>query len=296
MKFSATVVLAAAIGASAHPSNHGHRHAHRSVQAREFVMAKKPVPPPPSTTTPPPPASSSTSPSPAPAPPSSSAAPSSSSASPSPSAGSGSRIPFCQGQKRATLAQIAYAGNTGGTGSSFGCNVMEIPSNIASLYDYTVKFVNQGDKTQQCKVWNKMGPAGLINGFFAGNEILTFNLAPHGEQYIAVDSNSQIGASCYAGSVPLTTFGQFAATWFEGDFASTPNNQNSGFDASCLVPAKYGLDIPGMQVCGGNVCSTIFAGGKGENAYVGGMEDVDGTGGNIPRGPLHVTVTVDYSP
>lgn len=299
MKISAAVVLAAAIGASAHPSNHGHRNAHRSVQARDFVMAKKPAPPPSSTTTPPPPATSSTTPSPAPAPPSSSAAPPSSSASPSPSP-PGAYIPFCQDQKRATLAQIAYAGNTG-SGGVYGCNMMTIPASSASLYEYTIEFVNQGNSQQKCFCWNKIGPDGGINGFFkSNNKALTFELAAHGQQTVAFDKNSQIGCSCHADPFPYTLVGAFASTWVEADFCNESNQQYSGFDASSIVAAAAGLDIPGLQVCGkgtcGNICSTIFAGGDGKNAFLGGMEALDGIGGNCGPGPLALTVTVDYSP
>lgn len=324
MKFSAAVVLAAAIGASAAPSHghaHAHRHAHRSVEAREFVMAKKPAPPAPApeTTTPPPPPPATSTPEPAPAsteapaaPPvaaaaaavdvdtsssassSSSSSSSSSASTPSSSSSGGVAKPFCNGKtKRATLAQIAYAGNVGGTGKDYGCNMMEIDADTASAYDYTVKFVNKGDDEQECKVWNKIGDSGGINGFFSGNEVLTFKLPVGGQQYIAVEGNSQIGASCGSGSVPVTSFGQFAGTWFEGDFANESNQKYSGFDASALVSGKYGLNIPPMKVCGDGTCSTIFQGGTGDNAYVPGMEDVDGTGGNVPPGPLHVTVSVN---
>lgn len=298
MKFSAAVILAAAIGASAHPSHHAHRHAHAqrsAVGAREFVMAKKPVPAPTTTSSPPPPPPPATA-TPKPAPPVANAAaivdtPSSSKASPS---SGGGKKPFCNGvSKRATVAEIGYVGNVGAP-DQFGCNIMEIDSNTASDYEYTIKFVNMGNQKQQCKLWNKIGRTGKVNGFFTGNEAMTFELAGNGQQTVAVEGNSQIGGACYPGSVPLTIYGQFASTWFEADFGNTSNQKYSGFDASCLVAAASGLDIPGLEVCGKDICSTINKGGSGTNAYLAGMEALDGVGGNLGPGPAALTVKVDY--
>lgn len=308
MKFSAAVALAAAIGASAHPSGHAHRNAHRSVEGREFVMAVKPAPPAPpapATTTappppPPPPATSSVAPAPSTAAPpvanTAAAVDSSSSSSASSPAGSDAGYkPFCNGvKKRATLAQIAYAGNTGAPGNP-GCNIMEIPASAASKYDYTMNFVNQGSAEQACVCWNKIGPDGGINGFFKGNQAINFKLPGNGEAHVAFDKNSQVGCSCGPGSVPLTSFGQFAGTWVEADFCNESNGGSSGYDASALVAGKYSLDVPGLQVCGSRgSCSTINPGGTGENAYLKGMEDLDGVGGNVPPGPLKLTVKVDF--
>ncbi|KAM3515941.1 hypothetical protein MY11210_000481 [Beauveria gryllotalpidicola] len=273
MKFSATIVLAAAMGASAHPSRHAHHNAHRSVVGREFVMAQRPAPASPE----------------APAPAATTVAPSPSASS---SSGSGAKA-FCSGnKKRATLAQIAYVGNTGTAGNP-GCNIMEIDSSAVSAYDYTMKFVNNGGSDEACVCWNKYGPDGGINGFFKNNEALDFKLPANGQAYVAVDGNSQIGCACGAPEVPTTSFGQFASTWVEADFGNESNNKWSGFDASALVSAKYGLPIPALKVCGQDVCSTVYAGGQGDNAYLGGMEDLDGVGGNIKPGPLALTVTVN---
>ncbi|KAM3556430.1 hypothetical protein MY1884_005063 [Beauveria asiatica] len=284
MKFSATVVLAAAMGASAHPSRHAHHNAHRSVVGREFVMAQRPAPP--ASAAPEAPAPAATTVAPSPSAPEVSAASSSSA-----SSGSGYK-PFCSGnKKRATLAQIAYAGNTG-TNGNFGCNIMKIDSSAASLYKYTMKFVNNGGSDLACTCWNKIGPDGGINGSFSNNQALDFTLPGNGEVYIAVDDNSQIGCACGLGKVPTTNSGQFASTWVEADFGNESNKKWSGFDASCLVSAANNLDIPALEVCDSTTCSTIAAGGKGKNAYVGGMEADDGVGGNVAPGPLALTVTV----
>lgn len=289
MKFS-TFVLAAAVGVSAHPSAHGHRQAHRSVEARaeKFVMAKKPTPPP----APTPKEEPKPAPSPAPAPAPPKPAPVAQAAA---SVGNGvsSYTPFCKGQKRATVAQIAYKGNTGIDNN--GCNIMTIQSGVADKYKYVMEFHNQGSDST-CACWNKIGKSGGINGFFKSNEALTFSLPAGATQFVAADSNSQGACGCsIGGSVGLTSFGQFAGTWAEFDFENQSNNGWSGADTSCLVAAKYGLTIPAMKICAasGGKCSTIFSGGAGDNAYTQGTEDLDGIGLNLAPGPVHLKITVN---
>lgn len=289
MKVSATTVfLAAALGVAAHPSGHGHGNVHRSLEKRiDFVMNKKPDPPvqvkaevvPTTTQAPPPPPKPTTQAAPAPKPTTSGG-----------SSGSGGYKPFCGGsKKRATAAEIAYKGNTG-TSGDYGCNLMMVDS--AKGYQYTTTFENASGKDQVCVVWNKIGKDGGLTGFFKGNEALTFTLPSGGSKILAADSNSQVGASCGAGQVPTTTFGQFAGTWVEMDFGNESNNNWSGADASALVPAKYGLPITAMKICSGSQCSTVNAGGTGTNAYLGGMEAADGVGLNLPAGSVSLTVTV----
>ncbi|KAJ6780980.1 hypothetical protein PWT90_05405 [Aphanocladium album] len=301
MKFSAAVILAAAIGASAYPGHHSHRHAHRSaVQGREFVMAKKPAPPAPTTTsTPPPPATSTATPTPSSAPPpvanaavavDTSSSSSSAKASSSPAAGGFK--PFCSGKgKRATLAQIAYAGNVG-TKENYGCNIQEISANSVSSYDYTMTFNNKLGSAQDCTCWNKIAADGTISGFFLQNVAMKFSLPANGKAYVAVDGNSQIGCACGPGSIPTTSFGQVASTWLECDFGNESNQKWSGCDASALVSGKYGLNIPPLSVCNEGDCSTIYQGGTGDNAYVPGTEDVDGLGFKVPAGKVKVDVHV----
>ncbi|TQV90684.1 hypothetical protein V2A60_006895 [Cordyceps javanica] len=301
MKFSAAVVLAAAMGVSAHPSHRAHHNAHRSVQNREFVYAKKPAPvvvaaPEPSAAAPaPPPAVTSVASVPAvpaQAPPAVKTA-ASVDASSSPSSGGGAK-PFCTGvKKRATVAQIAYAGNTGSNGQ-YGCNMQQVDPSTASEYDYTMTFDNMGGSEQACVCWNKIGPTGLIDGFFNGKQALNFTLPVGGKACVALEGNSQIGCTCGANEVPLTQIGQFAGTWVEADVANESNQQWSGFDASAIVAGVNGMPIPGLKVCGNDICSTVYNGGRGDNAYLHGMEDEDGIGANIPKGPLHMTVKVDF--
>jgi hypothetical protein len=285
MKFSTTsIILAAALSVSAHPS-HVHKRAHNSVEARnEFVVANKPVASAPAASAP---AAS----------PTSAVAAAASSAAPASSGGQGTGpstyTPFCSGNsKRATVAEIAYKGNVGGSGQ-YGCNLMAVQSSIASKYQYTVTFTNAGEDNS-CKCWNKIGPDGGINGFFNGNEALSFDLAAGAEQVIAVDANSQFGCSCGKNGPELTNIGQFAGTWVEGDVGNLSNAGWSGFDASSLVAAAAGMDIPGLSVCGAGTCSIINPGGTGTNAFVAGTAAMDGLGLNLPAGPAAIKVIVNY--
>lgn len=286
---SSVIVLAAALGVSAHPSGHAHQHAHAR---RDFVVANKPV-----TVTEyaaPPAATVPAQENPVPAEPKEPAA---APADPKPKPGSGAGFKdFCGGKKakRATAEQIAYKGNTG-TADDYGCNMMTVEDGVAEKYKYTATFKNAGSEDQECVCFNKIGPDGGINGFWKGNQAITFKLPGKGSQVVAFDENSQGGCACGVGSVPTTAIGQFASTWLEFDFGNESNNKWSGADASCLVSAAEHLDIPGMQVCGHGTCSTIYPGGTGENAYLGGMEDLDGIGLNLPAGEARLTVTVAYS-
>lgn len=304
MKFSATaLLLTAAIGVSAHPS--GHHHAHRSVGKRgNFYMAARPAPEPTTTSVAPAPA------------PTTSEAPaatvqatqqeeepqqeeqtednSSDDSNSGSGSGSGTVKPFCGGNyKRATAAEIAYTGNLGAPGK-YGCNLMMVDNDVADQYKYTTTFTNDSGEDQVCACFLKIGPKGLIDGFFEGNQALNFDLPANGKRVLAADENTQGGCACGHGSVPLTSHGGFASTWLEFDFGNTSNDGWSGADASCLVSAAYGLDIPGLNVCGHNTCSTINPGGTGTNAFLGGMEALDGLGLNIPPGKARLNVAVGY--
>ncbi|KAL7937377.1 hypothetical protein V8C35DRAFT_292360 [Trichoderma chlorosporum] len=298
MKFSTASIFLAALGVSAHPSGHAHKRAHNSVEARgDFVIANKPADP----SSAAPVAAPTPSPvSPPAAPPAGSSAP----ASPASPAGQGVGpsvyTDFCVGNaKRATQAEIAYKGDVGSNGH-YGCNLMTVKSNLLEQYQYTVVFNNAGPaSTIFC--WLKIGPDGGINGFFKGNEALSFDLPAGGQQVLAVDSNTQFG--CAAGPLgagpELTNIGQFGSTWLEGDVGNLSNKGWSGFDVSSIVSAAAGLTIPGLKVCGteqyADQCSTIWPGGKGDNAFVGGTEALNGLGLNIAAGKTSVIVTVNFS-
>lgn len=283
MKTSSTIVLlAAALGVAAHPSAHAHAHARRG-----FVVANKPVTVV-ETVYAQPTAEAA-------------AAPTTNESAPkktpkkskSKSKSSGTYKEFCGGKvsKRATTEQIAYKGNTGVEGD-FGCNMMEVDAGISEKYKYLISFSNAKSVDQKCVCFNKIGPKGLIDGFWSGNEAVSFDLPGDGEAHIAVDVNSQGGCSCGVGSVPLTSIGQFSGTWLEFDMANESNGGWSGADASCLVSSDAGDDIPALKVCDQGTCSTIYAGGKGVNAYTAGTHDLDGVGLNLAPGKVRLAVTV----
>jgi hypothetical protein len=294
MKVSAATsfLLAAAMGVSAHPSGHAHMHRSAVEKRTNFVKAYKPVIE-------------------APAPVTSEEPKQTAASVPKPKeevkasnigSGSGSSSgfkPFCKGNtkrviKRATLDEIAYTGNVGSDGD-YGCNLMLIDNDVADKYKYTTTFNNESGDDQKCVCFLKIGPKGLIDGFFNGNEALSFDLPAGGSKVVAADENTQGGCTCDSGKVPLTKNGQFAATWLEFDFGNESNGGWSGADASCLVAAAHGMDIPGLNVCGHGTCSTINPGGTGENAFLGGMEALDGLGLNLPAGEARLEVTVGYS-
>jgi len=290
MKVSAAVslLLAAAVSVSAHPS--GHAHMHRSIDKRgKFVMAKKP--------TIPLPAPSVEATEVKPTQPSEPKKEEPKKEEPKPS--SGEVKAFCNGNakrviKRATLDQIMYAGNVGSHGN-YGCNMMVVDNDHADEYKYITTFTNESGEDQKCVCFNKIGPDGGVNGFFKGNQAVDFTLPAGGKKVLAADENTQGGCACGTGSVPLTSFGEFASTWLEFDFGNESNGGWSGADASCLVSAANGLDIPGLNVCGHGTCSTINPGGTGENAFLGGMEALDGLGLNLPAGKVRLEVAVGYS-
>ncbi|KAL7963693.1 hypothetical protein V8C34DRAFT_266307 [Trichoderma compactum] len=298
MKFSTASIFLAALGASAHPSGHAHKRAHDPIEARgEFVVANKPAEPsaPVATPTPTP---SPVVPTPSPSAPAAPPAAKAGSSAAGVGSGPSTYTPLCGGNsKRATAEQIAYKGNVG-SGGHYGCNLMLVKSNLLDQYQYTVVFNNAGDHSR-CKCWLKIGADGLIDGFFNGHEALTFDLPASGKQVLAVDSNTQFGCACGPHGPELTSIGQFASTWLEGDVGNLSNNGWSGFDVSSIVAAANHLDIPGLQACGtgdyAGVCSTIWPGGKGDNAFVGGTEALDGLGLNIKPGKTSVEVTVNFS-
>ncbi|TVY65267.1 Allergen Asp f 4 [Fusarium oxysporum f. sp. cubense] len=311
---SSVVILAAALGVSAHPSGHAHQRAHAK---RDFVVANKPVTvveyatqvvtadAAPATAVPEAPASPKVDADTVPKAAASGPAPAASAPAKSnknkgkkhnSSSGSGYK-PFCGGKKakRATLEDIAAKGNTGVPGD-FGCNMMTVDEDVADKYDYTTTFKNDHDEDKECVCFNKIGPNGLIDGFFAKNVALTFTVPASSSQVVAFDTDSQGGCACASNKVPTTSDGQWASTWLEFDFGSERNNNWSGADASCLVSAAKNLNIPGLRVCDSeNTCSIIYPGGTGKNAYLAGMEAEDGIGINTPLKQVRLTVDIDYS-
>ncbi|KAG7102438.1 Allergen Asp f 4 like protein [Verticillium longisporum] len=250
MHFSTTLIaLTAALGSvSAAPSAHAHLHARKHLENRniEFKKAGRPHEEP--------------IPSPEPVPTTTAVA-----------------TPT-QVKVRATLDQIMYAGNVG-TADNWGCNMQIIDKAAVDKYDYTTKFASTGEKFS-CSCFNKVGPKGLLDGFWFS--AVDFTVADPGKDdvYMAFDTNSQGGCACGPGDkTPRTAIGQLAGVWLEFDWGSEPNGGNSGADASVLVAGAAGLPYPGMSVsANGKVCSWVKSDGTNEAAYMPGMEDLDGIG------------------
>ncbi|PKS12609.1 hypothetical protein jhhlp_000817 [Lomentospora prolificans] len=290
---SALLVVAAAIsGVAAHPSPAAaHRHARlhgRNIEARgdKWVMNVKP-----STTsvqsTPEPTTAAASTP-----------AASTPSSSPSTGSGSGVKKAFCSGTnaKRATAYDIAYKGNIGGTGDSWGCNIMEVDCDTVDLYDYTAKFTGAGrDTTYACSAFNKIGPNGVdINGFWYS--ALDFSVKSGESRCLAFDTNSQGGVACGVNSVPKTNLGQLAGTWCEFDAGSSKNDNQSGSDVSIIVAENFGMtDYISMNINapGKGDCSTLVKSNPSRNKdiYRKGDEDLDGVGcTGYSTGTLFVTL------
>ncbi|CAJ2507236.1 Uu.00g084220.m01.CDS01 [Anthostomella pinea] len=208
---------------------------------------------------------------------------------------------FCAGkEKRATVAEIAYVGNTGACG--WGSNIMLVADDIADQYDYTVKFT--GENTEDWKVvcWNKIGPDGLPDGWYNGNVAVEFTLAPGAAQYIAIDHNSQGGCAAAVGTtIPKDNQGGYAATWFEFDVGNTSNKKWSGADVSSIqaqAAREDGLDleIQGMKSCHSSICSTIGPNlSIVDNAFNLALKLADGLGLNIPDTKASIEVTIAYA-
>lgn len=208
---------------------------------------------------------------------------------------------FCsnrRGIKRATLDDIMYAGNLGAK-NSYGCNLMLVDDSIAERYRYTINMTNSAPVSQSCVCWLKIGPDGGVNGFQHGNQVLNFTLPLAGHRVLAADENTIGGCTCSQGVIPLNSNKQFGSTWLEFALGvQGPEGANGGWsaaDASCIVSAAAGLNIPGLQVCSQGVCSTIHPGGTGDNAYLKGMEDLNGIGINQPPGEVRMTANFGYS-
>ncbi|KAH8905764.1 hypothetical protein BR93DRAFT_699576 [Coniochaeta sp. PMI_546] len=283
MQLTNFLVLGAALGAMAAPS--GHSHLHRSVHEKRGSAFYKAVH---SKIAAPTKAAAVTS---AAVATTASAAPAAASS----SASSGTYKAFCGGvSKRATLADIASVGNVGAPGN-YGCNIMTVDNSIASKYDYTSVYTNVASESYEVVCGLKIGPTGLIDGFF--HSVLTFTLAPGESKTVAYEEDTQGFCAFAPGSVPKTTWGEWAGSWVEVDFASARNNKWSGADCSSLVAASQGLSVPGCQVCDAadNTCSTIYPDGTGVNSFIAGTAELDGLGINKAPGPLKLNVKVGYT-
>jgi hypothetical protein len=294
MQLTHFLLLAGALGATAHPS--GHAHLHRSVQARRDGPAhvknvhNRPIPKSAAA------AAKVADPAPSVAP----------SPKPKPSEDDESKsdefIPFCGGtsskSKRVTYEQVMYTGNQGtNNGCEWNSNLMLVPNSIADKYKYVQEYKNVADETYQVICANKMGADGGLTGMFEveGQKQLIFNLEPGETKTVVADKNTQGVCAFAPGKIQKTLHGQYAGVWAEFDFENTSNTGWSGADCSSLVAQHYKLDVPGCRMSEGGVDSTILAGGIGDNAYTKGMEKLDGIGLNIVPGRTVIKVYVGFS-
>lgn len=302
MKFSAsTVLLAAALGVSAHPHGAVHNHVHRDTNLEvrdQFVKNVKPTSTVFQTVTVPAvnalqaPTSSSSAAVAVAATTSSSKAATTTSASSGTIGSSGSYTDdFCTGaSKRGTAEQNAFSGNTGS--GTYGCNLKFVEESAAKNYQYISVLENAASEKQVCACFLKTGPDGTpFTGFWKGKQVLDFELAPGAKKYLAVQAGSIGGCSCGVGSLPVTPLGQISGVWLEWEFGSSleSNGGFSGADASSLVPEQYGLPFQGLTitsetpeiVSGYEKKSVIYPNGDGCNAFPKGTAENDGWGFNI---------------
>jgi hypothetical protein len=301
MKFSASaVLLAAALGVSAHPHGAVHNHVHRDTNLEvrdQFVKNVKPTSTVFQTVTVPavnalqaPTSSSSAAVAIAATTTSKAAAATTASSSSGTIGSSGSYTgEFCTGaSKRGTAEQNAFSGNTGNP--TYGCNLKFVEESAAKNYQYISVLENAASEKQVCACFLKTGPTGEpFTGFWKGKQVLDFELAPGAKKYLAVQAGSIGGCSCGVGALPYTSFGQISGVWLEWEFGSMKNPGFSGADASSLVPEKYGQTLQGLTittenpeyVSGSEKKSIIYPNGDGCNAFPKGTAENDGWGFNI---------------
>lgn len=184
-------------------------------------------------------------------------------------------------------------------GNPYGSNIIEVAAHEASSYKYVVQFRGSNTDTWSVVIWNKIGPDGKLDGWY-NNACHSFSLGAGESKYYAFAEDSQGGWAAASGSsVPVDSYGGYAATWGEFDFGSSINSGWSGFDVSAIQAQNAGLTVQGMKMCSvleDGTCSAISPGaGVVHNAYTRLEAAVDGIGGNLPAGAVRLAVTLDYS-
>ncbi|KAK4193182.1 hypothetical protein QBC35DRAFT_446326 [Podospora australis] len=308
MQLTHWLLLAGALGATAHPSGHAHlhRHARREGEVTFLKAVHNPAPPPEPTVQaqpePEPKPSVAAAPEPKPTPSAAPAVKSEPEQDSDSGSGSDAYVPFCTESKnkvkRVTYEQIKYTGNLGtANGCPWNSNLMVVPNSVADKYKYIQKYKNVAKEPYQVVCGNKMGADGENTGSFkvAGQNQLVFTLQPGETKTVAADKNTQGICAWAANEVPTTSHGQFAGVWAEFDFENASNEGWSGADCSSLVAQAYKMDVPGCRMSHGGIDSTILPGGIGDNAYTIGMEALDGIGLNIAPGKVVIDVYVGFS-
>lgn len=192
-------------------------------------------------------------------------------------------------------------GYVGNVGSPYGSNIKEISENEASKYKYVVRVTGHNKEAWTVGFWNKIGANGGQNGFF-GEPPVTFTLNSGETKYVAFDENTQAGMGAAKGSsggLPKGNSGIISCTWGEFNFGDSSMNNASAFDVSAIQAQKAKGEVQGMQICnnsGSKVCSAVGSGGSFfDNAYSDKEAAIGGIGGNLPAGPVRLSVVIDYS-
>jgi len=296
MQLPHLLLLAGVLGATAHPSGHAHLHRHHHEKRdaaptpkQFFKNIHKPIPIPEPTPEPKKPEPK----------PTIAAAPAPSPAKGPSDKGKPKYKPFCGNNKskRVTYEQVMYTGNLGDhDGCEWNSNMMLVDLDVVDMYDYVAFYKNVRDEPYQVICANKMGADHELTGMFKteSHKQLIFMLQPGETKAVAADYNTQAVCAFAPNEVPLTPFGQYAGNWAEVDFENTSNKGWSGADCSALVAMHYDMFVPGCRICGYGTCSTIWEGGKADNAYIKGMEAEDGVGLNIKPGRVRLDIEVGF--
>lgn len=189
--------------------------------------------------------------------------------------------------ERATLAQIAAAGNVGTT---YGCNMaLTADADVADQYTSYVKFFG-ATEDMTCYYWNKIGKSGGINGFTLAEESwYSFDIAADETQYLVIDDGSYGGASCQPkAEAPATSSvsGAFTYSWIEWTMVDDSTGY-SCVDASCIVAQDADGVVNGLEITadGFETTSSVDAGtGWYYNGWNASNVDADGLGVQGPGG------------
>ena len=132
--------------------------------------------------------------------------------------------------KRATLEQDTYVGNTGD--QKYGSN-MKPESNCETGATYSLKFTNNMGSDEDFWLWNKIGADGQMNGMMK-NAHYKFHLANGQSAVFSVESNTQTafshacGRAAGNGNVPNCNVG-------EANFDDQMSKGGSAYDVSMVT-------------------------------------------------------------
>lgn len=170
-----------------------------------------------------------------------------------------------------------YIGNVG---NPYGSNIQKATAAGATKCKYSIKFINNGQQSENIIMWNKSGRDGKPQSGMGDAPYLHLTVAVGQSQYVCYDENSQIGFSrnCTRnpsqGNVP-------DCTWGEADFGDLRNGGWSGYDRSSIPNTKGNTGYLTLSCPGGKTSSQDY------NSFT----DVsqEDAGGAIAPGPAAIT-------